>query len=86
MEINTRLARKHGLQAWLNVETFERGMPIDFLPIAWPTLRYKIEVAEAAGVEKLIMFEFSHFLSPNSMYPSAHTLYKCYREWNDLRG
>jgi hypothetical protein len=84
MEINSRLARKHGLQPWSNVETFERGMPINFLPIAWPNLRYKIEVAEAAKVEKLITFEFSHFLSPNSMYPSAHNLYKRYREWSDL--
>jgi hypothetical protein len=81
MEINTRLARKHGLKSWSNVETFERGMPINFLPINWPNLRYKIEVAEAARVEKLITFEFSHFLSPNSMYPSAHTLYRRYREW-----
>jgi len=81
MEINTRLARKHGLRAWSNVESFERGMPINFLPIAWPNLRYKLEVAAAAGVEKLITFEFSHFLSPNSMYPSAHNLYRRYREW-----
>ncbi len=81
MEINTRLARKHGLRAWSNVESFERGLPINFLPIAWPNLRYKLEVAAAAGVEKLITFEFSHFLSPNSMYPSAHHLYRRYREW-----
>jgi len=81
LAINTRLARKYGLRPWSNVETFERGMPINFLPIAWPNLRYKIEVAEAAGVEKLITFEFAHFLSPNSMYPSARTLYKRYREW-----
>ena len=81
MEINTRLAQKHGLRAWSKVESFERGMPIDFLPIAWPNLRYKIEVAEAAHVEKLITFEFSHFMSPNSIYPSAHNLYKRYQEW-----
>lgn len=81
MEINTRLARKHGLCAWSNVESFERGMPIDFLPIDWRNLRYKIEVAEQANVEKLITFEFSHFMSPNSMWPSARTLFKRYQEY-----
>jgi hypothetical protein len=29
----------------------------------------------------LITFEYSHFLSPNSMFPSAHTLHKRWREW-----
>lgn len=81
MTINKALADKHHLQSWSNVETFERGMPINFLPINWQNLRYKIEAAQQADVEKLITFEFSHFLSPNSMYPSAHQLYKRYREW-----
>ena len=81
MEINTRLARKHGLRPWSNVESFERGMPINFLPIDWWNLRYKIEVAKAWGVEKLITFEFSHFMSPNSMWPSARMLYKRYLEY-----
>ncbi|MCA9734281.1 MAG: DUF4434 domain-containing protein [Calditrichae bacterium] len=84
MSINKELADKHGLQAWSNVETFERGMPINFLPINWQNLRYKMEVAKNAGVEKLITFEFSHFMSPNSIYRSAHNLYKRYREWLDL--
>jgi hypothetical protein len=81
MEINNRLARKHGLRAWSNVESFERGMPINFLPIDWRNLIYKIDVAEQANVEKLITFEFSHFMSPNSMWPSAHNLFKRYKEY-----
>ncbi|HEX9018965.1 MAG TPA: DUF4434 domain-containing protein [Anaerolineaceae bacterium] len=81
MEINNRLARKHGLRPWSNVESFERGMPLDFLPIDWRNLLYKIEVAEQAAVEKLITFEFSHFMSPNSMWPSAHALYRRYMEY-----
>lgn len=81
LEINNRLARKYGLRPWSNVESFERGMPINFLPIDWRNLRYKIEAAEAAGVEKLITFEFSHFMSPNSMWPSARTLYRRYQEY-----
>ncbi len=81
LAINKALADKYGLRSWSNVESFERGMPIDFLPITWPNLRFKIEAAEQARVEKLITFEFSHFLSPNSMYASAHNLYNRYREW-----
>lgn len=81
LEINQRLAHKYHMVLWSNIETFEREMPIKFLPIAWSNLRYKIEVANRAQVEKLITFEFSHFLSPNSVYPSAHNLYKRYCEW-----
>lgn len=81
MEINTRLARKHGLRPWSNVESFQRGMPLNFLPIDWRNLIDKVEVAERAGVEKLITFEFAHFMSPNSMWPSAHHLYQRYKEY-----
>ena len=83
LEINAGLCKKHGITCWSNVETFERGMPISFLPIAWPNLRFKMEAAEATGVEKLITFEFSHFMSPNSPYQSAHNLYNRYLEWMD---
>ena len=78
-EINRRLANKHGIEFWSNVETFERGMPIRFLPIAWQNMRYKME--QSTQAQKLITFEFSHFLSPNSMYSSAHELYKRYKEY-----
>jgi hypothetical protein len=78
---NVAMARSHGMTPWANIETFERGMPINFLPIGWDNLRYKLEVARAAGVERCITFEFSHFLSPHSMYPSAHHLYRRYQEW-----
>ena len=40
-----------------------------------------MEAALAAGVDKLMTFEYAHFLSPNSMFNSAHTLHKRYREW-----
>lgn len=83
LEINHRLARKHGLRSWSNVESFERGMPLNFLPIDWRNLRFKIEAAEQAGIEKLITFEFSHFLSPNSMWPSARALHRRYRAYLD---
>jgi len=81
MEINKTLTDKYALTSWSNIESFERGMPMDFLPIDWRNLRYKIEIAKSVGMEKLITFEFSHFMSPNSIYPSAHNLYNRYKEW-----
>lgn len=81
LELNSRLARKHGLTCWSNTESFDRDVHIKFPPIAWPKLRHKIEAAQAAGVDKLITFEFSHFLSPNSMFPSAKGLHRFYMEW-----
>jgi len=81
LAINKRLAGKHHIRSWSNVETFERGMPIDFLPINWQNLRYKLDAAAHAGVEKVITFEFSHFMSPNSVYPSARNLFNRYCEW-----
>ncbi|MCY2961151.1 MAG: DUF4434 domain-containing protein [Planctomycetota bacterium] len=78
---NAELARRHGIASWSNVESFDRDVHVKFPPIAWPKLRYKMESALAAGVDKLITFEYSHFLSPNSMYSSAHALHRRYREW-----
>ncbi len=83
LRLNRTLAQKYGLTCWSNVETFDRDMPIKFPPIAWAKLRFKIEAARAAGVDKLITFEFSHFLSPNSIYPSAHHLFRRYQAWLD---
>ena len=79
-QINTRLARKYGIEPWANIESFERGMPIDFLPIDWRNLKMKMDIAARAGVSKLITFEFSHFMSPHSIYPSASYLFDRYVE------
>ncbi len=79
--IHKKLADKHHLTAWANVESFERGMPIQFLPIDWRNLKLKMEIAERTGMEKLITFEFSHFMSPHSIYPSAHNLFRRYRDF-----
>lgn len=64
---------------WNNVESFARNMPIKFPPIDWRLLRRKMTIADPY-VEKHITFEFSHFMSPNSMYPSARMLFERYRE------
>ncbi len=81
LKINKALADKHGLACWTNSETFDRDMPIKFLPIKWEKLRLKLEAAQQAGIQKAITFEFSHFLSPNSCYPQAKGLFDRYCEY-----
>ncbi len=80
LELNRTLAERYGLHCWTNSETFDRDMPIKFLPIKWEKLLLKLEAARSAGMEKAITFEFSHFLSPNSCYLQARQLYKRYCE------
>ncbi|MGC9522058.1 MAG: DUF4434 domain-containing protein [Anaerolineae bacterium] len=77
---NCELIRDHGMQAWSNVESFDRDMPFNFPPIDWRKLWWKMEAAEAAQVDKLITFEFSHFMSPQSTWPAAHNLFRRYCE------
>lgn len=78
--VNKMLADRYNLQCWTNAESFDRDMPIKFLPIKWEKLKLKLEAAKRAGYDKGITFEFSHFMSPQSMYPSAGNLYKRYLE------
>ena len=78
--VNARLAREHKITSWSNVETFSRDMPWDFPPLDWREVKYKVDVARESGVDKLITFEFSHFMSPNSIYPGAHHLYNRLKE------
>lgn len=78
--VNKKLADKYGMRCWTNIESFDRDMPIRFLPIKWEKLLYKLEAARKAGMEDAITFEFSHFMSPNSSYESAGHLYARYCE------
>lgn len=80
-EINKNMADKYGLQCWTNAETFDRDMPIKFLPIKFEKLRLKLEAARESGYDKAITFEFSHFMSPQSAYLQAGHLYNRYREY-----
>ncbi|MBX9784412.1 MAG: DUF4434 domain-containing protein [Chitinophagaceae bacterium] len=79
--VNKKLADKYGMQCWTNAESFDRDMPIKFLPVKFEKLKLKLEAAKRAGYDKAITFEFSHFMSPQSMYTSAHHLYNRYREY-----
>ncbi|HMO32600.1 MAG TPA: DUF4434 domain-containing protein [Lacibacter sp.] len=79
--VNKQMADRYGMQCWTNAESFDRDMPIKFLPIKWEKLRLKLEAARRAGYDKAITFEFSHFMSPQSMYPSAAHLYNRYMDY-----
>ena len=81
--VNKKLAEKYGMRAWTNTESFDRDMPIKFLPIKFEKLRLKLESAARAGYEDAITFEFSHFMSPQSAYIQAGHLYNRYMEYID---
>lgn len=73
------VCREAGIELWSNTETFGRRHPIRFPPIDWRWLKRKMSITDP-HVAKHITFVFSHFLSPNSMYPSARRLFDRYRE------
>lgn len=53
-----KLADKCGMQCWINAETFDYDMPIDFLSIKFDKLRMKLEVAKWAVMTKLLFLIF----------------------------
>jgi hypothetical protein len=83
--VNKALADRYQLQCWTNAESFDRDMPIKFMPIKFEKLRLKLEAAGAAGYDKAITFEFSHFMSPQSAYLQAGHLYNRYMAYRDGR-
>ena len=82
--VNKKLANRYGMQCWTNAETFDRDMPIRFLPIKFDKLRLKLEAAKRCHYDKAITFEFSHFMSPQSAYLQAGHLYDRYKEYFNL--
>lgn len=81
MIVNKNMADRFGIRSWTNSETFDRDMPIKFLPIKWEKLLLKLKAAKRAGIEQAITFEFSHFMSPQSAYLQAGHLYNRYKEY-----
>ena len=77
--------QKHGISYWSNLETFDRDLPWKFPPIEWIKMRHKLEVVQPY-VEKIITFEVPHFLSPNSLYPSAGRLCERYMDYLKEKG
>ena len=60
--VNKQLADKYQLQCWTNAESFDRDMPIKFLPIKFEKLQLKLEAAHRAGYDKAITFSFPLFI------------------------
>jgi hypothetical protein len=77
------LGNRHEVTIWSNLESFDRDMPIKFPPADWRYLRFKLEAA-AQVAEKVITFEFPHFMSPHSCYPAAHGLFQRYSDFVGL--
>lgn len=77
------LCNKHEIALWHNIEGFTWKMPIKFPAQDWRYLKRRMEIASKYA-EKLITFEFSHFLSPNSMIPGAAKLFERY--WEEILG
>jgi hypothetical protein len=83
-EVNKKIADKYGLECWTNAESFDRDMPIKFLPIKFDKLRMKLEAAKRANYHKAITFEFPHFMSPQSAYLQAGHLYNRYKDYFNI--
>jgi hypothetical protein len=79
--VNKSMADKYGIKCWTNAESFDRDMPIKFLPIKFEKLKLKLDAARKAGYDKAITFEFSHFMSPQSAYLQAGHLFNRYKEY-----
>lgn len=73
------LCHSHGIKHWVNVELFERDVRTMYYPIPFEQLGAKLE-HHTGYADKMISFEFSHFLSPQSIYPSARNLNRLYRK------
>lgn len=84
LAVNKKLCDRHGIECWTNCESFDRDMPIDFLPIKWEKMLLKMTYAAQVGIKDALTFEFSHFMSPNSVYLAAHHLFDRYCEYHGL--
>lgn len=82
--VNKQMADRYGIECWTNAESFDRDMPIKFLPIKFDKLRLKLEAAARQHYDKAITFEFSHFMSPQSAYLQAGHLYDRYKEYFEI--
>lgn len=79
-----RIAQSHGIKCWGNAETYDAQMPMRLYSTDFDHLRLKLSAARAAGLEKVITYEFSHFMSPQSVCQSGSCLLNRYKEYFDL--
>ncbi|MCB0270146.1 MAG: DUF4434 domain-containing protein [Calditrichaeota bacterium] len=79
METIKTVCTEAGIELWNNTETFSRDFPIKFPPTDYRRLLEKLRIT-SPFVEKQITFEFSHFMSPQSVWPAARNLFDRYAE------
>lgn len=90
-EALAEVARKHGVALWSDLEVFEQihGWPVDDRP--WQAVPAGIEqlrqqlALEAPFVEKIVVFDFTHYMSPR-LGGAAQTLYRDYQAYLEERG
>lgn len=75
-----KLCDEFSMVHWVNTETFERDVRRMYYPIPFDLLRRKLD-QHMKYAEKIITFEYSHFLSTQSIYPSARNLNRLYRSY-----
>ena len=80
LRVTKKLCDEFGIRHWVNTETFERDVRKMYYPIPFDILKRKLEMHKEYA-EKVITFEFSHFLSPQSIYPSARNLNRLYKDY-----
>ena len=81
--LTAQLCKKHNIQHWVNAETFERDWRSLYYPITFSILQKRLEHHKKYA-EKIITFEFSHYLSPQSIHLSARNLSNLYRSYYNL--
>lgn len=81
--LTAQLCKKYNIHHWVNAETFGRDIRHKFYPLDFNILKDRLELHKKYA-EKIITFEFSHFMSPQSIYPSARNLNNLYQAY--LRG
>lgn len=75
-----KLCNKYNIDHWVNTETFSRGPGAQFLSVIdFFELKRKLDMHKDYA-EKIITFEFSHFLSPQSINNAAKNLYNLYKD------
>jgi len=80
MSGTAEILQEYNVEHWSNLETFDRDMPWKFPPIEFAKLKHKLMLAQKY-TSKIISFELPHFMSPDSLYPSAGHLYNRYHAW-----
>ena len=80
-EVNKRLADRYGMQCWTNAESFDRDMPIRFLPIKVRQAAHETRSRQTRRLRQSHHIRISHFMSPQSAYLQAGHLYDRYCEY-----